>query len=196
MRNCLYVGKATRWLKEQARNEWFIKATDRSLDPNKMRDREAINRFCGFYLLGVEKYELDYKGDMDKFLAEALNEMNKKKEHELQQLASKFELSMKNNFNVFNEQSFRKHTPDSTRRSVINIALFDIFSVVMTRYNYDFVVQKKEVIHNLFYLLMKDDKDDNFNRSITLSTNNVNNVKYRFEAINKIFREKLNVNQD
>jgi hypothetical protein len=61
MRNCLYVGDATRWSKKQATSEWFLKATDRSLNAKTMRDRELINRFCGFFLLGVDQY----KGDIE-----------------------------------------------------------------------------------------------------------------------------------
>ena len=69
MRNCLYVGNASRWLKDQAQSNWFQTTTGGSLNPKTMRDREAINRFCGFYLLGVDAY----RGDMDSFLADTLN---------------------------------------------------------------------------------------------------------------------------
>jgi hypothetical protein len=43
MRNCLYVGEATRWLRQQAQSEWFLTATGRSLNSKTMRDRETIN---------------------------------------------------------------------------------------------------------------------------------------------------------
>lgn len=48
MRNCLYNGAATRWLREAAASEAFQMVTGGTLDSKKMRDREAINRFCAF----------------------------------------------------------------------------------------------------------------------------------------------------
>src|SRR5580692_10163022 len=56
MRNCLYNGVATRWLKDAARSSEFLHATGRSLDSRTMRDREAINRFCAFSILGWKRY--------------------------------------------------------------------------------------------------------------------------------------------
>src|SRR5438552_794318 len=52
MRNCLYNGPATQWLKDAADSQLFLVATGGSLDRKKMRDREAINRFCAFRILG------------------------------------------------------------------------------------------------------------------------------------------------
>ena len=63
MRNCLYTGPGTRWLKDEASTELFVKATGASLDSKKMRDREFVNRFCAFTLIGVS----EYKKDMDDF---------------------------------------------------------------------------------------------------------------------------------
>ena len=45
MRNCLYVGAATRFLRDEAATDIFQKATGGSLDSRTMRDREFINRF-------------------------------------------------------------------------------------------------------------------------------------------------------
>jgi hypothetical protein len=53
MRNCLYNGPATHWLKAAAGRPAFLRATGRSLDPKTMRDREAINRFCAFFSIRI-----------------------------------------------------------------------------------------------------------------------------------------------
>src|SRR5450830_1477801 len=45
MRNALYNGPATQWLKLAAEKDSFRDATGRSLNVKTMRDREAINRF-------------------------------------------------------------------------------------------------------------------------------------------------------
>ena len=72
MRNCLYMGHATHFLKTEAATELFREATGESLDTSTMRDREFVNRFCAFQLLPLD----DYRGDMDDFLARALKYMN------------------------------------------------------------------------------------------------------------------------
>ncbi|WP_216644546.1 DUF262 domain-containing protein [Candidatus Thiodictyon syntrophicum] len=48
MRNCLFNGPATQWLKKASRSPEFLAASGRSLDSKSMRDREAINRFCAY----------------------------------------------------------------------------------------------------------------------------------------------------
>ena len=72
MRNCLYMGPATAFLKTEAATDLFGEATGHSLKSSTMRDREFVNRFCAFQLLNVD----DYRGDMDEFLAKALEKMN------------------------------------------------------------------------------------------------------------------------
>ena len=182
MRNCLYVGEATRWLQRQAKSEWFLRTTTRSLNPKTMRDRELINRFCGFYLLGVGQY----KGDMDAFLARTLEHMNKMGKDQVEDLSDKFELSMDNNWNVFKGQAFRKHTDPRHWRSVINASLFDVFSVVMTKIDEQTAKNRTEDIRQIFYELMEDEK---FMQSITISTNSLIRVKARFEIIERVFGE-------
>ncbi len=182
MRNCLYVGQATKWLKRQAEIEWFLKATDGRLDPKPMRDRELINRFCGFFLLGVDSY----KGDMDEFLAKTLLHMNEMSDAELNDLSQKFQVSMKNNFKVFGRQAFRKHTSPAQKRSLINASLFDVFSVIMTKYDENYISNRISAIQEKFYKLML---DEDFSRSISLSTNSRNRVIERFRVANEAFQE-------
>src|SRR5882672_3621412 len=71
MRNCLYMGDATRFLKEEAGTEVFLESTGHSLTTTTMRDREFVNRFCAFQVLPIGDYR-----DMDEFLATALTKMN------------------------------------------------------------------------------------------------------------------------
>ncbi len=184
MRNCLYVGEATRWLKEQAKSEWFQRATGGSLNPNTMRDREVINRFCGFHLFGFK----DYQGDMDGFLATTLKRMNTMEKQDLDNLAKTFEGSMQKNYTVFQQHTFRKHTPQSTSRSVINVALFDVLSTQMTKYSYEAVVAHTELLHNLFYQLMDNEE---FKSAISISTNDRKRVRTRFQIINEVFSQEL-----
>ena len=184
MRNCLYVGNATRWLKNQAQSEPFKLATGSSLNPKTMRDREAINRFCGFYLLGFDKY----RGDMDLFLAETLKHMNKLSQAALNDLTTAFERSMRNNYHLFERHAFRKHKNAYGRRSPINIALFDVLSVQMAKYDETYMLQHADEMRRIFYSLVD---DYGFDEAISSSTNSQRNVKTRFLLIERVYSEEL-----
>lgn len=184
MRNCLYMGQATRFLKLEATSDLFLKATGRSLKSSSMRDREFVNRFCAFQLLPLE----EYRGDMDDFLARALNKMNTLKEIDLQKLSDQLRVSLRNNFNVFNKHAFRKSAIEQNSRSVINASLWDIFSTGFSHYPEHLVEAHKIQIHKKFSALMY---DDGFVQAITIGTNDRRRVCYRFRAVNNMLEEVL-----
>jgi len=180
MRNSLYVGQATRWLKEQAQSADFLRATGGSLNSNTMRDREAINRFCAFLLFRVEGYRQS-SSNMDTFLARTLKEINGQSDVWItNRLTVPLRRSMRNNYQIFQRHAFRKHTDPNASRNVINIALFDIYSVLMTRYSEEFVAEHADEFHQRFYdlLAMPD-----FRAAITDATNSLRRVEDRFQAI-------------
>jgi hypothetical protein len=182
MRNCLYMGQATRFLKAEAATEIFLLATGQSLDASTMRDREFVNRFCAFQLLPLE----EYKGDMDEFLARALKKMNKLTDDDLTKLSIAFRSSLKNNYNVFGRHAFRKHTDGQRDRSVVNASLWDVMSTGLSCHSEDVVQGHADELRNAFYRLMNDAA---FLDSITYSPNSRNKVKYRFEVAMKMFCE-------
>jgi hypothetical protein len=185
MRNCIYIGKGTKWLKEMSNHDLFLKATSKSINSKTMRDRECINRYCGFKLLGIK----EYNGDMDDFLAKTLLHMNTLDDGDLNILKDKFILSLKNNISVFGQHAFRKHDPQTQYRSIINISLFDVYSVILSNHSEQDVNNKKEEIRDSFYELIK---DNDFHNSISLGTNGRKQVSIRFELveneINRIFK--------
>lgn len=185
MRNCIYVGHASRWLKEEAKTTDFLQATGRSLNPKTMRDREVINRFCGFTILGIDAY----KGDMDVFLAETLRTMNTMSNKDRTALSDSFRRSMINNYNVFGSHAFRKHTRPDDRRSVINVALFDAFSTLFALYDVDEIAEKAHNISEGFYQLMQ---DTTMIEAISLGTNQVSRVRTRFHLIEQMMVMVLN----
>jgi hypothetical protein len=177
MRNAIYNGSGTRWLSAMAKAKAFQRATDGTLNWRKMRDREAINRFAAFRLLGWQAYG---NGDMDDFLAKSLKRMNKMSEAELDALAGEFVQSMKVNNRLFGRHAFRKslrERSEATYRSVINIALFDVLSVLLARIDIETATARKEELVGAVVTLL-DDRE--FDLSITYSTNSTNKVQARF----------------
>lgn len=176
MRNCMFNGPATQWLKKAASSSEFLSASGRSLQQKTMRDREAINRFCAFYLLGESSYR---SGDMDEFLARALKCMNDSTQ-ELGLLSEKFAHSMNANRWLFKEHAFRKslaRTEEFAVRSVLNIALFDVFSVVLADYAKENIKECANELREAAQLLIDDPE---FNHAITYSTNSTKQVYARF----------------
>lgn len=187
MRNCLFNGEATKWLKKASLSALFLKVTAGSLDRKSMRDREAINRFCAFRILGVESY----KADMDDFLALSLEKINNFGSDELDSLTADFERSMKANYILFKGHSFRKslgETNSFASRTVINISLFDVCSVLLANFTEDEINELSEPLRLSIRKLLRDEE---FVQSITYATNGLRQIKTRFEMMNGAISEAL-----
>jgi hypothetical protein len=188
MRNALYTGQSTVWLKQASDSALFKLATGDSLDRKTMRDREAINRFCSFYLLGWRSYK---SGDMEGFLGTGLEKMNGSTPAELSQWRTAFSESMRTNRAFFGDHAFRKSLgsldPDG-RRNVLNIALFDVCSVMFATYNKEFVEDGSagKNVKLAFRMLLSDDR---FTKAITYSTNSTQAVTTRFSLTEKVLDE-------
>lgn len=186
MRNAIYNGRATEFLRDEAATGLFLEATGGSLNASKMQDREMINRFCSFWLLDLDAY----KGDMDEWLANGLLTMHKSDINELEQLRSRFRLAMKNNLIVFGRQAFRKHTLQNQRRSVLNASLFDVMSTGLARYSEAIVTENAEVLRQRFFELME---DDHFIKAITYGPNTPREVRTRFRISRAMLAEVFDV---
>lgn len=189
MRNCLYMGQATRFLKAEASSSLFLQATGGSLDATTMRDRELINRFCAFQLLGLDKY----RGDMDSFLANALEIMNTFESFQVEKLSSEFRTSLKNNWTVFGKHAFRKHVPGQSSRNVFNASLWDVMTTGLSRYPEHLVEVRAEQLRSKVRFLLS---DPSFVEAISLGTNQVNRVKCRFALTKAIFTEVFGDNSN
>lgn len=182
MRNSLYTGAATRFLKTEAKTDLFLKVTGKSLKSSTMRDREFVNRFCSFQLLPLSAY----KGDMDDFLALGLKKMNTMEKQELKKLSAQFRTSLINNFKVFDVHSFRKHVNGLTARSVINASLWDVMSTGLSMISENLVEVRAVKLCSSLYNLVTNEK---FNKAISYGTNDVKRVRERFDMASAMFKE-------
>lgn len=187
MRNCLYMGKATKFLKEESKTDLFLDATGNSLRIDTMRDREFINRFCAFQILEVDEYRT-----MDNFLADSLGEMNKE-ETSLEEISDQLEFALTNNFYLFKEHAFRRHERYQEGRNILNASLWDVMSTGLSRYHPDYISEQSDNIKDGFYNLMKEEA---FVDSITKSPNTPKQVKLRFQLSRKMFEEVLGAYQN
>ena len=180
MRNSLYTGPATRFLKTEAKTELFLKATGRSLKVSTMRDREFVNRFCAFQLLSLDEYR-----DMDEFLAKALRTMNAES-GSLERLSLAFQTTLSNNLYLFGKHAFRKHTQFKDSRSVLNASLWDVMSTGLSRCTEPDVKSRAVSLRAAFYHLITDAV---FIDAITYGPNDPKKVGYRFSAVKTMLAE-------
>ncbi len=185
MRNCLYMGKATQFLKDEAQTEIFRKATGDSLNPWTMRDRELVNRFCAFQILGAGAYQRD---DMDDFLARSLVRMNEMSDTELSDLSGMLRHGLANNYLLFKRHAFRKHESDQEKRGVLNASLWDVMSTGLSHYSTPQIEAQAESLREAVYYLLWDEA---FDTAITHGPNDPRKVKTRFDMVRKMLQETL-----
>ena len=189
MRNSLYMGEATRFLKTESRTDIFLHATGRSLNKDTMRDREFVNRFCAFQLLDLD----EYKGNMDDFLAQVLTKMNALERKTLAQLSKKFRRCLANNYKVFGRHAFRKHSKGQEKRGVLNASLWDVMSTGLSHYPKEIIETHSNALRNAFYPLMADEE---FVSSITYGPSGTRKVRHRFRVAGEMFKEVFGAHSD
>jgi hypothetical protein len=182
MRNCLFTGPATRFLKTQAASMLFVKGTGDSLKSKTMRDREFVNRFCAFQLLDVDDYT-----DMDRYLADALKKMNKK-DTNLDALGTEFQVSLQNNIEVFGDNAFRKPNKVEGRRSPLNASFWDVMSTGLSRYPTPLVLSRKAELRRAISILLEEKE---FDSAITYGPNAADQVRRRFVRAREVLAEVL-----
>jgi hypothetical protein len=182
MRNAIYSGIATKFLKSEAESDLFRNATGGSLNTKKMQDREFVNRFCSFSLLPFDTY----KGDMDDWLARGLRRLMKLPDSDRDALSQKFRRGLSNNLLVFERHSFRKHRQTSQARSILNASLFDVMMFEMCRLDEERVAARAEALREAFFVRMDNSV---FTKAITYGPNSPKEVRNRFRIAREMFQE-------
>jgi hypothetical protein len=175
MRNALYQGKCTRLLEKLSKMEAFTKATGGSIKPTRMKDRYIILRFIAFYLQRLGRINIDYKSDIDDFLAKAMSAVNAFPDKEIQRIENAFEYAMYQAYDVLGSNCFRFETYNQNRRPV-NMALFEVLSYFFAiadlgSLDKGNVREKIDAVKKVF------DKSSTFSSKVDSSTS----IAYRFE---------------
>ena len=189
MRNSLFMGEGTAFLKREAQTDIFLEATGRSLNRKTMRDREFVNRFCAFQLLSLD----EYRGDMDQFLADCLRRMNRMNNAQLASLSAEFRRGLANNRLLFDRFAFRKHVPGQTRRPVLNASFWDVMSTGLSRYEEHRVSALAGPVREAIYELLENEE---FNTAIRYGPNDARKVKTRFTMAREALKETLGDHTD
>lgn len=190
IRNALNQGKATELLKRLANMNEFKQVThlDKSLKKKRMVDQEFVLGFLSFTINNHQNY-YQYES-RDDFFHDAMKKINTKiSENKLKEIERNFQRSMVAAYNIFGESAFRKISNKNRRKYPINEALFEAWSVNLSKLNDDeisILKEKKDELKQRFIDLV--DHDQEFLRSISQASEK---VSLRFDTIEKIIQEVL-----
>lgn len=186
IRHAVNPGPARAFLKDVAESDDFLKATDRSVSPSRMADRELVLRFMAFFSAGVRKYTT---GNMDSFLGDAMRQLNNADESEREHLKHHFVKAMRASYRLFGDYAFRKPKREGGNRRPINRALFETWSLHLasrTPEEIDILADRKSEVLSGFNNLCHDRE---FDASISWATGSVDRVRRRFNAIDELVNE-------
>lgn len=185
IRNAMYLGASTTLLNELSKSEEFINiVTINKIDglSKRMEDHAIILRYLSFKITNYLRYD---NNDMNEFLSNAMNKINKLHDLEINQLKIDFKNSMQKAYIIFGNSAFRKPSKNKTRPNPISKTLFETISNTLEKYSINEIEIHKKELKDKINLLFSD-KEFTFKTSI--ATNNPPNVRYRFEKINEVFR--------
>ena len=185
IRHALNPGPVRDYLKELAESDEFKKATDGSINPKRMADRECVLRFLAFHITPWENYS---SSDLNGYLVRTMQEINDMSECERNNFAVDFRKAMLAASDIFGENAFRK--PHSERRLPINKGIFEAWTVQLAHClpeQISALVERRNDIQDSFKKLMTEDSD--FLEAISYATGSPQNVQKRFQAIEQLVKE-------
>lgn len=185
MRNALYQGQSTKLLKELSELDSFKKATNDSIKPKQMKDRYIILRFIGFYLYFSKQLDdIEYKSNIDDFLAEVMQYLNKTDSKVIVELRDMFDKTMQFAYRNFGNDVFRFSNEGYSNNRPINMALFECLS-----FAFALCVQNNTKINKKELNALKNDFDES--GKFISGLDSVLNVEYRFNETKKLTIEGL-----
>lgn len=188
MRNALYQKKATDLLKRMVKLDSFRKATGGKIPSKRMTDCDFANRFVAFYL-----YRKGYDGNLDEFMGDALENINKMSQQEIDSIHDTFDRSMKICYKLLGNTAFKRPDPQKPNSFLkTNKAIFEVLSVSiaqLTDNEQEILVQRKNRFQNEIYSLFK---NEDFIKSITSGTAKTPQVEYRHTKVQQLIKHVIN----
>jgi len=186
LRHALIPGRARLLLKELAAGDAFLDATQESVSPSRMADREMVLRFLAFRLTEPDDYK---RGDLDAFLRQAMRQIDTLPDDRIERLIAEFTRAMAAATAIFGEHAFRKQFSGQDRRLPVNKALFEAISVNLARMTpreLSILIERREKVRDEFIDMMENSA---FLQTISGGTGDVEKVRRRFASIDKLLRE-------
>jgi len=192
IRHVLNQGKSTNFLEKLSKLDEFKKATSGSVSSQRMADREFVLRFLAFVINPYTEYKAT---EFDSFLSDIMAKINDMDEQRLNELELKFSHAMNAAYNIFDKDALRKRYKHDASRSPLNKALFESWSVNLSKLSdeqINILIERKEKLKESFIQLMNDrEEEPRFDSAVSQGTGDIRKVKRRFSAIEKLIQEVL-----
>lgn len=185
IRHAMHQG-VSGFLKDLAESNEFVSATRGKVSPERMLDRDFVNRFLAFYLFNHET-DYTYEDDLDIFMNRTLDKVSTLSESEKNNIEERFKAAMTTAISIFGDAAFCKQQ-DYKR---INKALFEVIAVSFAGLNDNqrsVLVRKKTLLKRLFYAAIPTD----FGNSLTSNTGGKSNIALRHRTFGAIVNQVLN----
>ena len=189
IRHAMNQGVPADFVEELAATESFKEATCHRIKSERMEDCDFVTRFVSFYLLPYTSYT----PDMDSFMHKGMKTIGKISKKERGEILDAFDKAMKTAINIFGDDAFRKREYVEDRRRPINKPLFEVLSVLFSKLTdgeRSSLVKNKDLFKEKFMHL---NRERSFIYAISSGTSQRESVKRRFESINDIINETLNI---
>ena len=189
IRNAIFQGYATGFLKELAEEPVFRKSTGGSIQTDRMLDREFVLRFVAFCYLEVT----DYTGNIDDFLNQAIIFLNKTTAKKRQEIKAKFLYVMKSCYRIFGEHAFRKIGTDGRRRP-INKVIYEAWCrqiIMLNSSEVDLLIKYNNKVMELFISLC-----DNEDFLYALKGSDKKSLKKRIKYVKILVGEVLKYSKE
>lgn len=186
IRNSVYRGPVSDLLRDLAHSEEFVAAVRGKVSPLRMLDREFVNRFLAFYVLGIDSYA----DNLDEFLTAVLERLVREDSRALERYGDAFLTSMRRSHELFGDIAFRKINQDK-RYGAINKPLFECTSVALARLSgeeYDELFARRGLFLEKYNLLLRNEE---FFGVITSGTAKSNSVRKRHEMLQETIGEVI-----
>lgn len=194
IRNCLSHPSVQNVLKEMTKLRSFDLATNGKISDNRMEAREAALRFICFYKNYTESNPIGkYNGDMESTLDDFIDELNKWDIDVLEKYIYIYDNALKNAHHLFGEYCFRKVVVETLggKRAPINKLLMLVISLLLTKYDSDFIetnFNQRSLIEPLAIYI-----DSNYQlfQAMSWGTNGKWNIETGFKFLHDFFELNL-----
>ncbi|MFW0739403.1 DUF262 domain-containing protein [Flavobacterium sp. T12S277] len=181
VRNCIYIGKSTKLLKELSEQDYFKKAISYGVSPIRMKDRELILRYIAFNYFDFKN---KYDGNLSGFVENAMKEINMWDDEKIGRVVVDFKRVIEWTYKIWADKNFRIAT-DRTR-GTINMAIFETICYSISTMSDDFISRNKAMLKKNYNELIK---DNIYYDAVTRSTNSKTKVDDRFRLAEEILKQ-------
>jgi hypothetical protein len=185
IRHAINQGIPANFIKDLAE---LIEFTKYNINPKRMLDRDFVTRFVAFYIQNPE----EYSPDLDNFLNESMSKLKELTKQEREQIRFSFKKALVIAWDIFGDDAFRKRYNTTDNRRPRNKALFEVWTVELSKLQDEEIKvlkARKDILIQGFITLLNSDQE--FEKAITASTGDKKRVEKRFKAIKELVNKVL-----